>query len=45
MSKSRMSVSRIASCLALSSFRPVSRRWVGKTVRPGSESEQSSMST
>ena len=37
--------SRIASCLSVSSFRPVSRRWVGKTSRPGSESEQSSIST
>ena len=29
----------MAICFSVSSFRPVSRRWVGKTVRPGSSSE------
>jgi hypothetical protein len=45
ISKSRISVSRIASCFERSSFRPVRRRWVGKTVSPGSESEHRNIRT
>ena len=45
MSKSRLATSRMASCFSLSSFSPVSIRWVGKTSRPGSSSATRNIST